>query len=106
MRLRSLWRPSAKPRRGTAARLREHKLTTTSDDVVAALGHALCQRIGAPRYDLWFRAKTKFEVDGGRLRVGVPNRFFQDWLQKKLSAGWGRAAGAPAGRGGGGGRRM
>ena len=45
----------------------------------------MCQRIGAPRYDLWFRAKTKFELDAGRLRVGVPNRFFQDWLQKTFA---------------------
>jgi len=45
----------------------------------------LCQRIGAPRYDLWFRAKTKFDLEGGRLRVGVPNRFFHDWLQKTFA---------------------
>ena len=64
---------------------REYDLRTTSDDVVAALGHALCQRIGAPRYDLWFRAKTKFDLEPGRLRVGVPNRFFQDWLQKTFT---------------------
>lgn len=60
-------------------------MRTTTDDVVAALGHALCQRIGAPRYDLWFRAKTKFRLEPGRLRVGVPNRFFQEWLQKTFT---------------------
>lgn len=64
---------------------REYNLTTT-DDVVAALGHALCQRIGAPRYDLWFRAKTKFRLEPGHVHVGVPNRFFQDWLQKTFTA--------------------
>ena len=61
-------------------------MRTTSDDVVAALGHALCQRIGAPRYDLWFRAKTKLHLEPGRLRIGVPNRFFQEWLQKTFTA--------------------
>jgi chromosomal replication initiator protein len=45
----------------------------------------LCQRIGAPRYDLWFRAKTKFRLEPGWLRVGVPNRFFQEWLQKTFT---------------------
>src|SRR6266478_5543764 len=64
---------------------REYNLRTTTDDVVAALGHALCQRIGAPRYDLWFRAKTKFRLDPAGLRVGVPNRFFQEWLQKTFT---------------------
>lgn len=45
----------------------------------------MCQRIGEPRYDLWFRTKTKFDLEPGRLRVGVPNRFFQDWLQKTFA---------------------
>lgn len=75
-----------------AVRQREYDLRTTSDDVVAALGHALCQRIGAPRYDLWFRAKTKMDLEPGRLRVGVPNRFFQDWLQKTFTAELGAVA--------------
>jgi chromosomal replication initiator protein len=64
---------------------RECPLRTTQDELVVALEHALCQRIGAPRYDLWFRAKTKFDLEAGRLRVGVPNRFFQEWLQKTFA---------------------
>lgn len=73
-------------------RRREYDLRTTSDDVVAALEHALCQRIGEARYDLWFRAKTKINLEPGRLRVGVPNRFFQDWLQKTFATDMAAAA--------------
>ncbi len=51
-------------------------------EVVAALAEALCQRIGEPRYQLWFHDKTKFSWDQDRLVVGVPNRFFQEWLQR------------------------
>ncbi|MCS7046623.1 MAG: DnaA/Hda family protein [Gemmataceae bacterium] len=58
----------------------------TTEGVVAALEHALCQRIGAPRYDLWFRAKTHLQLEPHRLRVGVPNRFFQEWLQTTFAA--------------------
>ena len=51
-------------------------------EVVAALAQALCQRIGESRYQLWFHDKTKFSWDQDRLVVGVPNRFFQEWLQR------------------------
>lgn len=57
-------------------------MRTLTHDLVAALARMLCQRIGAPRYDLWFKDKTKFAWDDDRLKVGVPNVFYQDWLQK------------------------
>jgi chromosomal replication initiator protein len=61
-------------------------LSTTTAGVVAALGHALCQRIGAPRYDLWFKKTTTFRWEPGLLTVGVPNRFYQEWLQNTFAA--------------------
>jgi chromosomal replication initiator protein len=57
-------------------------LTTREHEVVAALGQAIAQRIGAPRYNLWFDNHTKFTWDAGVLVVGVPNRHFEEWLQK------------------------
>ena len=48
---------------------------------MAALGRAIARRIGEPRYQLWFARNTKFSWDDDRLVVGVPNRFFQEWLQ-------------------------
>ena len=56
------------------------------DDVVAVLAQALCQRIGEPRYKLWFSGKTKLTCDGDQLAVGVPNLFLQDWLHKTFEA--------------------
>jgi chromosomal replication initiator protein len=49
------------------------------------LAPRLTQRIGESRYRLWFDGKTKFRQDGDLLIVGVPNRFYQDWLQNKFS---------------------
>ncbi len=56
------------------------------DDVAAALAQTLCQRIGEPRYKLWFAGKTKFTWHDDHLSVGVANLFLQDWLHKTFEA--------------------
>src|SRR5262245_6090060 len=53
--------------------------------MVAALGQAIAQRIGEPRYRLWFDGKTKFTWDECHFVVGVPNRFYQEWLQRTFA---------------------
>jgi chromosomal replication initiator protein len=61
-------------------------LTTSDREVVAALGQALAQRLGEPRYKLWFDRNTTLTWDDGLLRVGVANHFLQDYLEKKFAA--------------------
>lgn len=56
-------------------------MTTCDNEVVAALGQDIAQRIGQPRFTFWFEGNTKFILDEQALTVGVPNLFFQDWLQ-------------------------
>lgn len=51
-------------------------------DLVAVLEENLSRRVGGPRFALWFAEKTKFTWDNEELVVGVPNHFYQDWLQK------------------------
>ena len=60
-------------------------MTTSQHDVTAALQETLCQRIGLPRYHLWFENKTKLTWENDRLVVGVSNHFFQEWLQKTFA---------------------
>jgi chromosomal replication initiator protein len=60
-------------------------LTTRDSEVVAALEQAIVQRIGEPRFNLWFARRTKFLWDDGQLTVGVPNLHFQEWLQKTFA---------------------
>ena len=60
-------------------------MTTSERAVVAALEQAICQRIGEPRYQLWFPNKTKFTWAGDELLVGVPNHFYQEWLKKQFA---------------------
>jgi chromosomal replication initiator protein len=60
-------------------------LTVHDHDVVAALERAIAQRVGEPRYKLWFDGHTRFAWDGDLLTVGVPNLHFQEWLAKTFA---------------------
>jgi chromosomal replication initiator protein len=63
-------------------------------DITAALGLALSQRIGEERYGLWFDGKTKLSYEQKDFRIGVPNHFYQDWLEKTFGADIRAVAGA------------
>jgi chromosomal replication initiation ATPase DnaA len=67
-------------------------LSIVKRDGVAALEQALAGRIGLPRYKLWFEGRTKFAWKEGVLTVGVPNRHFEEWLQKTFHAALAGAA--------------
>src|SRR5262249_11245806 len=56
-------------------------VTTSDREVVAALQQGIAERIGTPRYPLWFDRNTKFTWADDLLTVGVPNHFYQEWLQ-------------------------
>ncbi len=60
-------------------------MTTSEPEVASALGQAIALRIGEPRYNLWFLHKTKIDCSGDAVVVGVPNHFYQDWLQKQFT---------------------
>ena len=83
----SLLQPSFHKLRGVANCARGGvTLRMITGDITAALGQALSQRIGEERYSLWFQSKTKVTVDQGALRIGVPNHFYQEWLEKTFGA--------------------
>jgi chromosomal replication initiator protein len=56
-------------------------VTTSEHEVVAALRQGIADRIGEPRFLLWFDKNTKFTWTDDLLSVGVPNHFYQEWLQ-------------------------
>lgn len=60
-------------------------MTSGDREVVAALEHLIAERLGEPRYQLWFPNKTKFTWEGEQLLVGVPNHFYQEWLRKQFA---------------------
>jgi chromosomal replication initiator protein len=53
-----------------------------TDLACTAVGEAVARRIGEPRYKLWFDRHTRFRRDGAELVVGVPNRHFEEWLDR------------------------
>jgi chromosomal replication initiator protein len=61
-------------------------------DVAAALAQAIARRIGEPRYRLWFDRNTRFDISDDVVVVGVPNRHFQEWLEKTFGGAVAAAA--------------
>lgn len=51
-------------------------------EVVSALRAALADKVGRDRFELWFGAKTRLQLDGGILTIGTPNQFLEDWLRR------------------------
>jgi chromosomal replication initiator protein len=73
-------------------------LTNSERDVVAALEQMIAQRVGDKRYDFWFARNTKLTWEDDQLVVGVPNHFFQEWLQNTFAAAVRAAASEVLGR--------
>jgi chromosomal replication initiator protein len=60
-------------------------VTASDPEVVAALGQEIARRIGEPRYQLWFEQRTKLTRQDALIVVGVPNHFYQEYLQTKFA---------------------
>jgi chromosomal replication initiator protein len=67
-------------------------LTVGERNLVQALEQAISQRIGEPRYKLWFEGRTHFHWDDDQLTIGVPNRHFGEWVEKSFGAAAAAAA--------------
>ncbi len=65
---------------------------------MAALEEAISQRIGEPRYHLWFERNTRFTWHDDVLVVGVPNHLYLEWLQKTFADAVREAASAVLGQ--------
>ena len=61
-------------------------MEVTRDDmeIVSALRAALADKVGKERFELWFGPGTWFRLDQRALTVGVPNRFFRDWIRSNF----------------------
>lgn len=49
-----------------------------------AVRNVLTQSVGPDRYSLWFEGKTRLDLDGVQLRIGVPNLHFQQWMEGRF----------------------
>jgi chromosomal replication initiator protein len=67
-------------------------VTVGERNLLQALEQAIIQRIGEPRYKLWFEGRTLFHWDDDQLTIGVPNRHFGEWVEKSFGAAASAAA--------------
>jgi chromosomal replication initiator protein len=67
-------------------------VTVGERNLIHALEQALVQRIGEPRYKLWFEGRTCFHWEDDQLTIGVPNRHFGEWVEKNFAAAAAAAA--------------
>jgi hypothetical protein len=59
-------------------------VTRDDTEIVSVLRGALADKVGKERFELWFGASTRLELDGATLTVGAPSRFFTDWLRNNF----------------------
>jgi len=67
-------------------------VTVGERNLIHALEQAIIQRIGEPRYKLWFEGRTRFHWNDDQLTIGVPNRHFGEWVEKSFGAAAAAAA--------------
>src|SRR3954449_9211303 len=67
-------------------------------ELESTLRAAVAERLGEGRFGLWFGEGVRLGVDGDALEVGVPNRFFREWIQGHFAGNLIEAAEAVAGR--------
>jgi chromosomal replication initiator protein len=66
--------------------LTEHQEVVMEDSqIAAALSFQLAERIGAERYELWFRSQARLCIEATRLTIQAASEFVRDWLRKNLS---------------------
>ncbi len=56
----------------------------TNQEFLTAFAPALMQRIGKPRFSLYFERNSRLQWEDGALTISVPNRFFQEWIVNRF----------------------
>ena len=67
-------------------------MTVRERELVQELEQQIVQRIGEPRFKLWFEGRTRFHWDDDQLTIGVPNRHFGEWVEKSFGTAAAEAA--------------
>jgi len=52
----------------------------------------IAEKVGAQRYNTWFKNATHFDLAGNHLRVSTPNPFVSEWIERNFSDTIGQAA--------------
>jgi chromosomal replication initiator protein len=58
----------------------DSSLSSVAPGTWAAFEKDLREAIGEARFRMWLQGHTRFTLEGKQLSIGVPNRFYRDWL--------------------------
>ena len=61
-------------------------MDTVAPGILASFEKDLRDAIGEPRYKMWLQGHTKFSIEESEILIGVPNRFYRDWLDTHYRA--------------------
>ncbi len=64
---------------------------------VNEIADKIAERIGKQKYRIWFENSTRLTLAGGYLKIGVPNLFISDWIEKHFAGDITKAAKAVTG---------
>ncbi len=73
--------PAAGERTTTGGELATADTRPVAVDAAEAITRALAERIGQPKFKIWFQSSTRFTCVEGYLKIGVPNLFMAKWLE-------------------------
>ena len=71
---------------------------TMNESVDLALHAAVAARLGPARYGLWFGEGVRLGIEGDAIEIGVPNTFFQEWIQGHFASSLTEAGAEVTGR--------
>jgi chromosomal replication initiator protein len=71
---------------------------TMNESVDGALHAAVAARLGPARYGLWFGEGVRLGIEGDAIEIGVPNTFFQEWIEGHFASSLTEAAAEVTGR--------
>jgi chromosomal replication initiator protein len=57
-------------------------LVKSMDDLWSKVSDTLKERIGPQNFDIWIKPIQLLSMDGERVEMEVPNRFFREWIQE------------------------
>lgn len=60
-------------------------VTCPTADAVQEIEQKLEERIGARRFQLWFKNSSRLQVEGSQIQIEVPNNFIGGWIENHFS---------------------
>lgn len=60
-------------------------MTVCAEDPVVAIEARIAQKVGPKKYAVWFKNATQFTLAGSVLRIGAPNHFVGEWIERHFT---------------------